>query len=607
MRKLFNIILCTALVAAMTSCEKFFTREPINEFSSETYFSNENELNMYAVGMLNSWLPDYTETSGGDAYNDLIATKTSTEFFRADVVWDDAKQGSWSWSFARRVNYMLEGMAKNGGKIQKDIYNHYEGVARFWRAYNYISRVKTFSNVPWLDHVIQPNEDDILYGDREDREYIVHMIVEDLKFACDNVMAGKFHGASGTTRNQIDKYVVNALAARFFLYEGTYRLNHKINHATGKEWNGKYESATELLELAAKSAKLIIDEGGFSLHPNYAELFTSPVLCADEVIWGQVQDPNVNGRHALTRYFNSSTLGQQYSGTKPLVHHFLKADGTPIATDEVSFTEEFKDRDPRLSATILSPGYKHLSLATNDMQPKPINCTFCKTGYMLVKWNIPDETHMQNGVDENSIPIVRYAEVLLIYAEAMNELGKFDKSVWDLTVGALRTRAGVKSIYPTAADPWLKSYYTEDVNNTHITEGNEAVALEIRRERVAELTFEGGLRQDDLYRWAQCDLIERRYKHQGWAGIWISDAEKASGFSFAGNTYTFGPGNSVNSETNYPISDTNNLNWSLEKAGAGWYLVYNYKLQWNDEKMYVRPIPATAKVVNPNITESYGW
>ena len=66
---------------ALTSCEKFFTRSPWNEFDAETYFSNESQLRMYTDGFLNAWLPDYSETNGNDAYNDLIATKTSTPMF----------------------------------------------------------------------------------------------------------------------------------------------------------------------------------------------------------------------------------------------------------------------------------------------------------------------------------------------------------------------------------------------------------------------------------------------------------------------------------------------------------------------------------------------
>ncbi len=591
---------------ALTSCEKFFTRSPWNEFDAETYFSNESQLRMYTDGFLNAWLPDYSETNGNDAYNDLIATKTSTDFFRADVSWDDAKQGSWSWGWLRRINFMIQLMPKNAkGKVDDNTYNHYMGLARFWRAYNYMSRVKLFSDVPWVDIYLQPNDTTILYGKRDDREFVFHNIVEDLKFACENIDNRDFGAAN--TRNQVNKYVANAMAARILLYEGTFRKNHSVNPATNQPWKNNYETPDQILELAAQFAKYVMDSGAFKLYTgDWSNLFLSNELITDEVLWGQVYLLESNGRHAYTRYFNSSTLGQQYSGTKELLHHFLNADGTPIATDEKTINEEFTGRDPRLAKTILGPGHKVKNLQGDEVD-QSINCTFCWTGYMIIKWCIPDQSHWQNSVDENSIPIMRYPEVLLIYAEAMNELGQFNEGIWNQTVGAIRQRAGVKASYPSAPDPWLKEYYTKDLQNQHITDGNEAVALEIRRERVTELCFEAESRQQDLYRWGICDIIPRRGGHgNGWTGLWLTENEVKNGFTFSGVKYTFNETVKKATENAYPISGTNNSCWSLEKAGNGYFLVYNYKLKWED-RMYCRPIPTSAKVLNPNLGENYGW
>ena len=591
---------------ALTSCEKFFTRSPWNEFDAETYFSNESQLRMYTDGFLNAWLPDYSETNGNDAYNDLIATKTSTDFFRADVSWDDAKQGSWSWGWLRRINFMIQLMPKNAkGKVDDNTYNHYMGLARFWRAYNYMSRVKLFSDVPWVDIYLQPTDTTILYGKRDDREFVFHNIVEDLKFACENIDNRDFGAAN--TRNQVNKYVANAMAARILLYEGTFRKNHSVNPATNQPWKNNYETPDQILELAAQFAKYVMDSGAFKLYTgDWSNLFLSNELITDEVLWGQVYLLESNGRHAYTRYFNSSTLGQQYSGTKELLHHFLNADGTPIATDEKTINEEFTGRDPRLAKTILGPGHKVKNLQGDEVD-QSINCTFCWTGYMIIKWCIPDQSHWQNSVDENSIPIMRYPEVLLIYAEAMNELGQFNEGIWNQTVGAIRQRAGVKASYPSAPDPWLKEYYTKDLQNQHITDGNEAVALEIRRERVTELCFEAESRQQDLYRWGICDIIPRRGGHgNGWTGLWLTENEVKNGFTFSGVKYTFNETVKKATENAYPISGTNNSCWSLEKAGNGYFLVYNYKLKWED-RMYCRPIPTSAKVLNPYLGENYGW
>ncbi len=599
MKKIIYSIIALVSVFAFSSCEDFFTREPNNEFSAETYFASESELQMYADGMLNSWMPAPDGSPfGGDAYNDIIASKTSTDFFRADVTWDDVKQDSWSWGFLRRCNYMLTNMVNAKGKVSDEVYNHYEGVAKFWRAYNYMSKVKTFSDVPWTDVYLQPTDTTILFGKRDDREFVFSKIVEDLEFARANVSgAAKFHTDS---RNRIDKFVVNALASRFYLYEATFRMNVKNNPSTGQPWTNQYQTPEDLLKLAAEAAKVVIDEGGFKLSNDYAALFISPTLNKDEVIWGKTYISEINGRHETTRYYNSNTLGQQTSGTKELIRMYLKTDGTPVTTGEMTIFEEFEGRDSRLAATVLGPGHEITLLSGPGEQP--MNFMFCKTGYQLIKWCIPDETHHQNSIDENSLPIVRYAEVLLNYAEAKNELGEMTTDIWNMTVGALRERAGVTNIYPTAADPWLENYYKEGLS--HAPQLNP-VALEIRRERVTELILESGLRQDDIYRYGQADLIVKRHNGKAWAGLWVSENDYKNGFQFAGKTYTLST--NANSETNYQLKETpGNTEWSVEKAGAGYYLLYNYELNWED-RMYCRPIPQSAKLLNPNLGENYGW
>ena len=352
MKKYISLLFAVSALLCVSACEDFLTRGPINKFNAETYFQSEAELEMYANGMLNSYMPDYTETAGGDAYNDLIATKTSTDFFRADVEWNSSRQGSWSWGFLRRTNFMLENMVNAKGKVEEKIYNHYEGVARFWRAYNYMTRVKLFSDVPWVEKYLQPEDTLILYGPRDDREFVFHKMTEDLVFACENVMNDKFKTAE---RSVICKDIVEAYASRFFLYEASFRKNNPENPATGKPWTNEYETVTDLYRLAQRFSKDVIDNGGYKLVSDYPSLFISDQLVSDEVIWGRTYLTEINGRHSYTRYFHSSTLGQQYSGTKDLVRMFLKTDGTAITDDEAkqSINKEFEGRDSRLAATVL--------------------------------------------------------------------------------------------------------------------------------------------------------------------------------------------------------------------------------------------------------------
>lgn len=629
----------TALVIAV-ACDDFLTREPINSYTSISYFSSETELKMYTDGMINSYIPSYSGVglADGDVYSDLIGTKASSDFYHPNQ-WDDTQQGSWSWTFARRVNYMLENMDKAKDAVSEEVYNHYEGVARFWRAYYYQSRVRSFSDVPWLPYVVEYEDTATLYASRDDREYVWHQIVEDLSFACENCLASSAYNTDG--RVYINKYVALAYASRYCLYEGTYRLYHDVNPSTNVAWNNNYETAQDLIQMAADYAAELIETGAFSLHDDYSELFLSESLPTDEVIWGRSYSDDLGVRHDLTRYYNSSTLGQQYSGTKPLVQHYLTTDGTPVATNGYvsdpdgniiatnmcqSILDEFDGRDTRLGATVLGPGHQVLALS-GDYEDQAPNFTYTKTGYMLVKWCVPDATHFQNSIDVNCIPIMRYAEVLLNYAEAKKLLGEMTEDVWDLTIGALRERAGVKSIYPGSSDyvedPFLISYYTENVENPPSWDN---VYLEIVRERATELVLENGLRMFDLYRWHLADIIVRRTANpaissngsnvgpNGWSGLWVSTAEKSSGFTMSGTTYTFS--GSSTSDTNYTIADTGaNLTWGFmptysNSAGTsvnGYLLMYYYTLDFQ-EYMYVRPIPQSAYLLNPNLLpQNYGW
>ena len=614
MKKIINIALGVVAAMGLSSCEAFFTREPINEFSAETYFSSEAELKMYTDGFIEDWMPRYTEPASGDMFNDLIATKNSTGYLLEGAVYNASKRSAWSWSWLRRINFMLEGMEKNArGVVPDAIYNHYEGVARFWRAYNAFDRMKTYGNIYWTEKYLQPTDEAILYGERQDREYVFHEMIEDLEFAIENV-SGDAQYRKGQV--YVNKYVVALFASRIYLYEASFRSNYEKNPSTNKPWNNQYEKPADLYRLAANAAKVVIDSGCYKLAASdkYPDLFLSPTLNADEVIWGLTADSQVFGVHALSRYYYSDSMGDTPSATKEMVNMFLKTDGTPIdvkgGEGQKSISDEFAGRDKRLGWTVLGPGYKVLT--SGEMKLMPMECNYSMTGYMLVKWLMPNRVNFLSGQDNNSILIYRYPEALLNYAEAKNELGEMNQTVWNETVKLLRERAGVTSVYPTVADPWLKEYYTKDLARPFKTNGNEAVALELRRERVTELILECGLRQFDLYRYAQMDLCERRgYGEEAWTGIWLSEDEAANGFTFQGQDYKVGTDQKTESWS-YAISTSKaNGTWSLKPAEkGGYYLMFHYDLRWLD-KMYVYPISQTDLNLiwqkNPDFKQNDGW
>lgn len=595
------------IIAALTafSCSDFLEKAPANKLSAETYFQSENDLKLYANGLINAALPDAVDLAmGEDLYTDFSGTKASKEFYQGS--YSAAKASNWTsstWSFPRRVAYMIDNMPRCKDKVNEEVYNHYEGVARFWRAWITMKRIKVFGDCYFIDKVIQPDDKETLYGPRQDREYIFHKIAEDLEFACANCLESG-DGVASKGCVYINKYVALAFASRIFLYEGTYRKYHSVNPSTGKAWAGEYESSEDLLKLAEKYAAQLVEEGPYTLHKNFRELFVSEVLPSDEVIWGRTYSAELSKRHGVTYKYCSPTSSQLYSPTKEFVMMFLKTDGTP-ARGDVSVTEEFNGRDARLAATVLAPG---MTRKNNDgtLEKFTPNWGWTVCGYQWIKWVQTEEDPLQSDTKSyNSMPIIRYGEVLLNYAEAAAELGHMDKALWDKTVGALRNRAGVANIYPGSAeyvpDQWLKDYYTKDV--LHPAELSNTL-LEIRRERATELTLEGQSRYDDLMRWCLGDLIERRYNHEGWRGIYITKEEFNDGFMWDGEHYTVSKSKSTN-ERNYKISGTGDNAWSLSENNHG-YLIYHYHIVW-DDKMYTHPIPLTAITVNENLSQNEGW
>lgn len=599
-----TLIIISAILFAC-SCSDFFEMTPANEFDADIFFASEDDLKLYSNGLINAAMPDATDmTLGEDLYTDLCGTLDSKEFYRGS--YNAGKASNWTtstWSFSRRIAYMLENMPNCKGNVSEELYNHYEGVARFWRAWITVKRMKVFGNVYFIDEVISADDTEALYAPRQDREYIFHRVREDLEFACEHCLTSGA-GINTDGRIYINKYVAMAFASRFFLYEGTYRKYHDKNPSTGKAWNKEYESAEDLLALAEKYSKDLIDTKAFKLVSDYRSLFVSAVFPKDEVIWGRSYSAELSVLHGTTYKYCSTTSSKQYSPTKEYVRMFLKTDGS-LAESEISVTKEFENRDKRLAATVLAPGTQWKAASGNNQELAP-NWTWTRSGYQWIKWVQLEETPFSgDSKSYNSIPVIRYGEILLNYAEAAAELGHMDQTIWNETIGALRERAGVKSIYPGSADymadTWLREYYTQDVKYPSTLSD---VLLEIRRERVTELMLEGQSRYDDLMRWHLGDLIERRYNHVGWRGIYITEQEAKDGFVWAGKKYTVGT--KASNEYNYKISKSGDAKtWSLSEGTYG-YVVYHYPLVWND-KMYTHPIPLSAIAVNPDLGQNNGW
>ena len=615
MKNTYISIVFAAAALLCSSCEKFFDRAPEDKVAASLFFNSESDLQYYCNGLINTAMPAATSIAlGDDMFTDFCATKESGTFFLPGDKYTPETASNWTAStfgFIRQVNYMLDNMGRAKDKVSAEKYNHYEGVARFFRAMSHFNKVRTFGDLYFIDKVVEPNDSVFLYGPRQDREYVMHRIVEDLDFACENCLTS---GAGIFTdgRIYINKYVAEAYAARVCLFEAAYRKYHSVNPSTGKNWSGKYESSDDLYDRAIKYATSVKESGVFSLVSDYRKLFTSDNFSSvkNEVIWGRSFSSELALSHDLTYRFCSTTMSKEYGPTKDYVMMFLKSDGKPMPSGEISITEEFTGRDKRLAACILAPGMKRKDQNGAEVDFAP-DFTWTTTGYFWVKWVVPtyEGMNMSNNMSFNSLPILRYGEVLVNLAEALSERGKMTEKLWNETIGELRkvhggiTSGGYPGSNGYVADNWLKDYYTTGV--MHPATLNDEI-LEIRRERAVELTFEQDNRYDDLMRWNLGDLTVRRYKNQGWKGMYITKTEASSGFNFNGQKYTVSK-SAARGKNNYKIASTSADRAFTLSEGTYGYLIYNFKLTDWDDKMYLYPIPVTAANVNPNLGQNEGW
>ncbi len=595
--KMKKIILIMGLCSLLfTSCESFLEREPYSTIATDEFFASENDLVIYANGFIQNMLPSASDlTYDYGNYADYLAVSTVQPFLLNG--WDFTKQTGWSsgdWKNLYRINYFLKNMYK-ATTVNEATLKHYEGVARFWRAWFYFEKVRTFGDVPWYDEPINSDDAEALYKARDSREVVMDKVLEDLNFACENCSTADKY----LKKTSVSKYVALALKSRICLFEGTFRKYHTTNPSTGKAWTDTGASARFLNECVSASETLM-NAGKFSLvssaanvQTQYRKLFTEQAVNYTEVIFAHEYVATVS-MHDVTLIFNSAGNNtNRWSPTREFVNTYLCLDGTRFTdkTDyqKTSYIDETKNRDYRLKQTMNTPGFSKLVGGVTKLTKPNWNITF--TGFQVIKFNIDDSNYETVSTSYNSIPVFRYAEILLNYAEAKAELGQCDETVWNKTIKLLRERAGVNGVAPATADPYMIAYYNNKISDKWL--------LEIRRERAIELFMEGRLRYDDLMRWKQGDLLQK-----SWSSIYIP--EKNVGYD------TDGDGTPdimlVDKAVSKPVSTIYYIN--LSKATyytyANGFLTKKNETVWTDNR-YLHPIPQTAIVNNTNLTQNFGW
>lgn len=574
------------------SCE--MQEMPKAEVSKDAVFNNEAGLELYTNSFYNI-LPSAENIYLGDDMSDYIARNSIDQFLTNS--YGPNQSSGWSWTDLRNINFFLANNIDENVDIE--IRNHYNGLARFFRAYFYFQKVKRFGDVPWIGSVLDISDEEILYAERDPRSLVMDSVLADINYACENIFED-----SDPTSSSVTRWIAYALKSRICLFEGTYRKYH--------EELGLQATANGWLEDAASSANHIIQNSGYRLNQSggedmaYRNLFISTTPVNTEIMLAVVMSQELGILHAANWKYTSPTYGVKSSLTRTFVNTYLNIDGSPFTStpgyQTMIFPEEVKNRDKRLQQTIRMGDYKRVSGGREI--PAPPTFGYVLTGYQPIKWVLDDTYYDLRDYNDNSVSIFRYAEILLNYAEAKAELGTITDADWAFTIGALRQRAGITgglNQLPTVIDEYLQTTYFPDID--------DPVLLEIRRERGIELVMEG-FRFDDLKRWKRGELMDINWRGFYVPGLNIPLDLNEDGVDdvvfveqvpvpLPSVPYEFvAVGPTINNEPN-PQRLTNGTSGELT-----W--LDNIPRIW-DEKRYYYPIPENDILMNPNLDQNEGW
>lgn len=575
------------VVAALASCSKNLDQTPESTADKNAVFSSEDGLKLYTNSFYNI-LPDINTPFRTDCnMSDYGATNSVPDYLR-DGGYSSRQSSGWSWTDLRNINYFIANC--NNPSITDAVRENYIGIARFFRAYFYFEKMKRFGDVPWIGTPLSV-DDPALFAGRDSRTLITDSIIADLDYAAEHIIA-----TSEATRSTITKYVAYGLKSRVCLFEGTFR-KYQTSY-------GLQSTANGLLQQAADAAKAVMDANIYSLNTagdslSYRNLFISTAPVANEIMLADVTSTSLAKYNDANWYFTSSTYGSRFSFIRTFINTYLNRDGSRFTDipghDTVTFVNEVQNRDLRLQQTIRMGNYTRTS--NGVVLPAPPVFSYVYTGYQPIKWCLDDMYYDAGAYNTNSVSLMRYAEILLNYAEAKAELGTITNDDWAKTIGALRSRAGITSgltTLPTTLDPYMQQHYFNDITSPAI--------MEIRRERGIELTLEG-FRFYDLVRWKHGELLTN-----AWNGMYVPSVDKPLDLNGDGildvSFYINEPANKIEGVTYLSVTAPPQTLSNGTYGEMHW--LDNIPKQWADYK-YLYPIPYDELQLNPDLKQNPGW
>ena len=489
MRRPFILALALGLAVGATGCDdEFLTTLPQDEISDAIFWKTERDFTM-AVNAAYRNVLDTDQFFIDGASDHLYSKKDWTVNHAYAMGHQDATSGWSAGIWARlyegisRANEILTRLETTEAELSPDFRTQIQAQARFLRGYFYHELLWLFGGVPLYDKV--PTIEEAREATRASREEVINFVLADLSAAAEGLPdrwpAAEYGRATRGT--------ALAYLARAALYEASYN----------KYTEGNAARANELFRIAADAAQDVMESGVYSLHPNYAELFTYAGEGSPEVIFDYQHVQGVNGWGAFGWFAPHSMGGVvDLAPTRALVDEYRMTDGLTIEESplydpsppviengKVVSLGMYANRDPRLYATVIFPGAQFNGAVFNPYPNSPTvdrldrsNFNNTETGFVMKKYVDPLDEDQRNNSGLNIIKM-RYADVLLMYAEARIELGEWSDPSVKAALDQLRDRVGMPEVTLTSQE--------------------QAIEL-VRNERAVELGTEG-LRLADIRRW----------------------------------------------------------------------------------------------------------
>ncbi len=425
-------ILIVITLGVLASCDDaFLDRYPSDELSDANFWKKQQDAELFVNNLYNA-LPDFSIDDDIMSDNAVHGIKWA-EGDVAKGIYDplDGRfSGKWSTNYEtiRRANVLLENI-DNIETIDADVKKQLIAQAKFFRAYAHADLAMAFGDIPMVNKTLSIEETYSLK--RHPVETVVDFICLDLKELADNLPK-----SWSADYGRITKGAALAFKARVELFF------HRYSEAE-------------------QSAKDVIDLGVYELYKgNYAELFYSS-LPGDqrkkEMVIETQRKADDKGN-----WFNtwSAPPGFGWGGINPtqsFVDEFECTNGLTISDPSNLVYDDanpFENRDPRLEANVLHHGetFKGMVWGTRPVTedaPQGIatHGDATATGYYQQKFFDPeDDTNGTNAWQSgHDWPVLRYAEVLLTYAEARMEQNKIDDATYSV-IDEIRERVNMPSV-----------------------------------------------------------------------------------------------------------------------------------------------------------------